>query len=141
MKLPKYPQTQTQMQTRVDSVGFTFDFESSDWLDVWVVDMAAEFPSLEGQLSGVGQLEMTSWQFNPDEDEDEEGNEREISRLSHEFQEQIVEDALEEMFESRGVMPTQVSDSCSKTRSAASPTTESPLKSRLCQVSGLVKIS
>lgn len=54
MKLPKYSETQTQTQTRVESVGFTFDFGLSDWLDVSVVDMAAEFRSLEGRLSGVG---------------------------------------------------------------------------------------
>lgn len=89
------------MRSKLDEFGYTFDFDLDELAADNSADLATQWASLEGEISGTIQKEMTSWPFDPDQ-EDSDGNTREYSRLAPDYFEDIVKEALEEMIDNFG---------------------------------------
>lgn len=89
------------VRAKLEEFGYSLDFELSDWVNDDSADLSTQWASLEGTISGTIQDEKTSWPYDPN-DEDSEGNEREVDRLSPEYLNEIIVEALEEMVDNFG---------------------------------------
>lgn len=86
---------------RLDEVGFRFEFDLENWIDLSAPDQAMELKSLDGKIIGTAQLEMTSWEFNPDDEESEHYLAPDVLNDPANLV-QIVETAIADMFNNLG---------------------------------------
>ena len=90
-----------EVTKRLVSVGFRFEFDLADWIDDSATDLAQELKSLEGKIIGTAQLEMTSWEFNPEDEDSQYYLAPEVLNDPANLG-QIVETAIADMFNNLG---------------------------------------